>query len=78
MSIPKIQAVSPLEGKRLLVKFTNGMEKTYDCHQLLHLAAFQALQEEAFFKMVKVDAGGFGISWNDDVDLGEYELWVNS
>jgi len=26
---------------------------------------------------VKVDAGGYGISWNDDIDLSEYELWTN-
>ena len=26
---------------------------------------------------VKVDSGGYGISWNDDADLSEYELWTN-
>jgi len=78
MNTPKISVVKPLENRRLLVKFTNGVGKIYDCNQLLHLAAFKALQNEAFFKSVKVDSGGFGISWNDDIDLSEYELWVNS
>jgi hypothetical protein len=27
--------------------------------------------------LTAVDAGGFGISWNDDADLSEYELWTN-
>ncbi len=78
MSAPKIQSVQPLEGKRLLVKFLNGVEKIYECAQLLHLEPFKVLQNEAFFRSVKVDPGGYGISWNDDVDLSEHELWVNS
>jgi len=77
MDTPKIESVKPLEGRRLLVKFENGAEKIYDCNQLLHLDMFQPLQNEAFFKSVKVDAGGYGVSWSDDVDLSEYELWVN-
>lgn len=27
--------------------------------------------------MVQVDPGGYGISWNDNVDLSENELWIN-
>jgi hypothetical protein len=78
MNTPRVQSAKPLEGKRLLVKFENGAEKTYDCNQLLHLEMSQSLKNEAFFKSVKVDAGGYGISWNDEVDLSEYELWINS
>ena len=78
MNAPKIISVQPLENKRLHVKFDNGVEKIYDCSQLFHLENFQLLKNEAFFKAVKVDAGGYGISWNDDVDLSEYELWTNS
>jgi len=29
------------------------------------------------FRALHVDAGGYGISWNDDIDLSEYELWTN-
>jgi hypothetical protein len=77
MNFSAIQSVKPLEGMRLLVKFENGVEKICDCRQLLHLEMFQPLKDEAFFKSVKVDAGGYGVSWSDDVDLSEYELWVN-
>ena len=77
MNAPKVESVKALEGKRLLVKFENGVEKIYDCNQLLHLEMFQPLKNEAFFKSVKVDAGGYGVSWSDDADLSEYELWVN-
>jgi hypothetical protein len=35
------------------------------------------LNVPAFLKAVTVDPGGYGISWNDDIDLSEYELWTN-
>jgi len=78
MTTPKIQSIQPLEGRQLLVLFANGVRKIYDCTQLLHLEPFKVLQNDAFFRSVKVDPGGYGISWNDNVDLSEYELWVNS
>jgi hypothetical protein len=77
MNAPRILSVQPLENKKLLVKFVNGVEKVYDCMQLLNREVFQFLKNDAFFKAVRVDAGGYGISWNDEVDLSEYELWVN-
>ena len=78
MNAPKIVSVQPLENKKLLVKFANGVEKIYDFTPLLSLDRFEILKNDAFFKAVKVDAGGYGISWNDDTDLSEYELWTNS
>jgi hypothetical protein len=77
MSAPGIQSVQSLEDKRLLVVFANAARKVDDCNQLLHLEPFKPLWSEAFFKSVKLDAGGYGISWTGNVDLGESELWVN-
>ena len=78
MVTPKISSVQALENKKLLVKFVNGVEKIYDCNELLSMEMFEVLKTEAFFKAVKVDAGGYGVSWNDDTDLSEHELWTNS
>jgi hypothetical protein len=77
MNTPKILSVQVQEHKKLLIKFVNGTEKVYDCAQLLRMEMFQLLKNDAFFKSVKVDAGGYGISWNDEIDLSEYELWTN-
>ncbi len=77
MVVPKIQSVKPLEGMQLFVKFVNGVERIYDCSQLLHLEMFQVLKNRALFKSVRVDCGGYGVSWGDDADLSEYELWTN-
>jgi Protein of unknown function (DUF2442) len=78
MDAPKILSVQALENKKLLVKFVNDVEKIYDCNPLLSLEMFELLKNDVFFKAVQVDAGGYGISWNDDMDLSEYELWTNS
>ena len=77
MDAPRVKAVLPLAERRLLVTFVNGMQRVYDCTPLLGHDRFRLLKEEAFFKAVQVDAGGYGISWNDQCDLSEYELWVS-
>jgi hypothetical protein len=77
MDTPKILSVQALEDKQLLVKFVNGIEKIYDCKPLLEMEMFEVLMNDAFFKAVQVDVGGYGISWNDDADISEYELWTN-
>jgi len=77
MDAPKIVSVQALDGKKLLVKFVNGAEKIYACAPLCQLDVFRILDNDAFFKSVRVDAGGYGISWNDEVDLSEFELWTN-
>lgn len=79
MNNPKILSVAPVEDKKLIVKFQNGVEKVYDCKPLIEkYAAFKVLENDVFFKQVKVDAGGYGISWDDKVDLSEDELWTNA
>lgn len=77
MNAPKISSVQALENKKLLVKFVNDVKTVYDCTQLLDIDMFRLLKNDAFFRSVKVDAGGYGISWNDGADLSEYELWIN-
>ena len=77
VAYPKIEAVKPLPGKRLLVRFSGGENKTYDCRALLEREPFSALENDAFFRQVKVDPGGYGVSWDDRIDLSESELWLN-
>ena len=74
---PRIVRVNPLADKHLEVVFENGISKDYDCNQVLKRPEFFLLKDEGFFKSAKVDSGGYGISWNDDVDISEYEAWEN-
>ncbi len=74
---PKVKAVKPLSDYQLLVTFQNHDEKIYHCLPLLDEYPFTPLKNSGFFKTVKVDMGGYGISWNDEIDLSESELWEN-
>ena len=63
----------------LLVHFMNGVYKQYDVKPLFQKwEAFKALAStKGLFDQVHVDAGGYGISWNDDIDLSCNELYNN-
>jgi hypothetical protein len=73
-----VKEVTPLENYVLLVQFTDGKEKQYDVKPLLkEMAAFEPLMYvHGLFEQVKVDTGGFGISWNDNIDLSCNELYA--
>lgn len=74
----KIYGVKSLPEMILLVWFADGEVKQYDVKPLLaKRELFSELQNEQLFSQVKIDAGGYGISWNDDLDLSCSELWEN-
>jgi hypothetical protein len=75
----KIKSVKPLPAHTILVQFENGENKKYDITPLCNdIEAFKALlYVEGLFNQVKVDGGGYGISWNDDIDLSCTELYTN-
>ena len=75
MVYPKVKAVQPLDDYRLQVVFDNAVCKVYDCNPLLDKPVFAPLADRWLFLAVRVDPGGYGISWNDDIDLAESELW---
>ena len=77
MKKPKIAEVESLDGKKLLVTFQTGEKKVYDCSPLLFSPAFSSLNNEGFFRTVRCDPGGYGISWNEEVDISESELWLH-
>lgn len=76
-SYPKISEVIAEPDHQLLVVFHNGERKRYDFKPKLMEPAFRLLKDEMFFRTVKVDAGGYGIVWSDELDLAESELWLN-
>ena len=55
----------------LLATFTDNTVKIYDVKPLFTtIDAFKSLQHTpGLFEQVKVDVGGYGISWNDYLDL---------
>ncbi|WP_028309297.1 DUF2442 domain-containing protein [Desulfitibacter alkalitolerans] len=76
--VPKIKDIKVKDDYKLIVLFDNNQAKEYDAKMLIERhKSFHVLKDKMIFSMVKVDAGGYGISWNDDIDLSEYELWKN-
>jgi len=74
----KIYGVKALPEMTLLVWFADGEVKRYDVKPLTaQRKSFTSLQDEQLFHLVRIDAGGYGISWNDDLDLACNELWEN-
>lgn len=75
----RIKEVVPLENFVVLVIFQDGVEKKYDIKQLLdRFPQFKAFEnEKGLFEKVTVDAGGYGIAWNDELDLAADEIWCN-
>jgi len=59
----------------LLVEFDNQQKRQYDVTPLFSKEMFSPLKNAALFKSVKVDAGGYAVFWNEDIDISEYELW---
>lgn len=78
MKFHKVKEVSALADLKLSVQFTNGTTKIYNVTPLMHrFSAFKLLKDELLFREVEVDQGGYGIFWNDDLDLSCDELWEN-
>lgn len=74
----KIKTVSAMPDYKLSVRFCEGVTKIYDVKPLLEqLPVFATLQNEELFWGVSVDVGGYGIIWNDELDLSCDELWEN-
>ena len=75
----KIKNVSPLPEFKLSVQFSEGVTKIYDAKPLWKkIPLFEALKNDPQkFACVTVDVGGYGIVWDDDLDLSCDELWEN-
>lgn len=74
----KIKEVKPKPDMKLLIQFENGIFKIYNVKQLLEkFKNFEALEDEILFNLVKIDAHGYGVYWNDYLDISCNELWHN-
>ena len=75
----KVKNVSALPAYKLSVQFSEGVTKIYDVKPLFEkISIFTELKNNLQeFACVAVDEGGYGIVWNDDIDLSCDELWEN-
>ena len=67
----KVKSIGVFEPCVLIAQFEDGVFKTYDIRQLTgKYPSFRILEEDpAFFGKVKIDGSGFGVVWNDELDI---------
>lgn len=75
----RIKLVKPLEQGEFIVRFQNGVEKRYKIHDIvLKFPQLGELEHNSeLFQQAKVDVGGYGVSWSDELDLDAEEIWEN-
>lgn len=74
----KVKSVITLDDFNLMVVFAEGITKIYDVKPLFNkFEIFNELKENGLFFECVVDIGGYGVSWNDDIDLSCNELFEN-
>ena len=73
----KVKNVFPISDFKLNVQFSEGVTKVYDMKPLFEkLPVFRRLQQDpALFACASVDTGGYGILWDDELDLSCDEMW---
>ena len=73
----RIQEVSTKDNLIIKILFLNGEVKEYDVKKLFEsFPQFESLADnKELFKDVSVDIGGYGISWNDELDIDAETLW---
>lgn len=75
----KIKNVEVLPGFNLTVTFQNGERKSYQAAALFDIGeAFRAFETTPrLFEQARVAQGGYGVVWNDDLDVSSEELYLN-
>lgn len=72
----KIKNVTALPDYKISVQFSEGITKIYNVKELIEKnPMFKNLKNEELFYNVEVDVGGYGIIWNDDIDISCDELY---
>ena len=77
--VPRITSVIPLSGYILDVTFENGEKRKFSVDPYIkEFPAFKPIVNYALFNTVHVDAGGYAIAWNDDIDIDRYDIWEDA
>ena len=75
--VHRIQSIETRDNYLLEATFFGGEIKQFDMAPLfLEFPQFQAFKNvEGLFEKVVVDQGGYGVSWNDELDLDAETIW---
>lgn len=72
----RVKSVKALDNFLLEVEFNTGVVKQFDVSEMISkYEDFEPLKNKNFFQNVSVDLKGYGIFWNDDIDISASKLW---
>lgn len=72
----KVKDVTALADYKISIQFSEGITKIYNVKKLIkNNQMFHELKDEKLFYSVTVDVGGYGIIWNDNIDISCDELF---
>ncbi|MCT7953274.1 DUF2442 domain-containing protein [Ancylothrix sp. C2] len=77
MKPPRIVSAKAIDNQTLVIKFTNNEFRKYDISKLLENPMFAKFRNPTVLKNFRIEEGGYGLVWDEDVDISEYELWQN-
>ena len=79
MEFHRLKNVTPLPDFMLRAEFLDGSKKIYDVKPLMEkIQVFTMLRYvHGLFGQVKLDIGGYGVVWNDEIDLSCDEIYEN-
>ena len=70
---PRIIEVKPLPGNKLFLVFDSNERKIFDVTPYINGDWFGKLEDERYFKTVRLK--GNGIEWKDGQDIAPHELY---
>lgn len=72
----KVKHITTLSDLKMLVEFNTGVIKLYDAHELLEKYDLCApLKNPEIFGKAFVPHGGYGVIWDENMDISEWGLW---
>ena len=74
-----IRSLGTTKELHLVAQFDDGTIKSYDISKLSNKNnAFKEFESNPIlFSKAKIDAGGYGVVWNESLDLSANEIWAN-
>lgn len=78
MEFRKIRKLIPLKNYLILALFDDGEWRKYDLKPLMEkYPQFRKLEDESLHLSAKIDLDGFGIAWNEELDLSAQSIYLD-
>lgn len=72
----KIKSIKTKDGLILEAVFLDGTVREYDVANMFALyPLMEKLEDRSCFDRARIDVGGYGISWDDELDLDAETIW---